>query len=58
MRVGEQFRAIELVVQVAPVIAGKQNQMQMGERLAVLPAEDADRDGLVVDHRKGLIRAA
>ena len=58
MRVGEQFRAIELAVQIAPVIAGKQNQMQMSERLAVLPAKDTNGDGLVVDYRKNLRRAA
>jgi hypothetical protein len=58
MRVGKQFRAIELAVQIALVIAGKQHQMQMSERLAVLPAKDTYSDGLVVDHRKGLIRAA
>jgi hypothetical protein len=39
------------------VIAAKQNQMHMGERLAVLPAEDADGDGLIVDHREALCRA-
>jgi hypothetical protein len=58
LRVGKQFRAIELVVQIALVIAGKQNQMQMSERLAVLPAKDTDGDGFVVDHRKALNRAA
>ena len=57
LRVGKQFRAIELVVQIAPVIAGNQNQMQMGERLAVLPAKDTYGDGLVVDHRKFLRHA-
>jgi hypothetical protein len=45
-------------VQIAPVIAGKQNQMQMSERLAVLPAKDTNGDGLVVDYRKNLRRAA
>jgi hypothetical protein len=58
MRVGECFLAVELVVQVILVIAGDQKQMVMGERLAVLPAEDANGDWLVVDDREGLIRAA
>lgn len=58
VRVGKQFRAIELAVQIVPVIAGKQNQMRMSERLAVLPAKNTNRDGLVVDYRKNLRSAA
>jgi hypothetical protein len=55
MRVGKRLLAEELVVKADLVIASDKDQMQMGKRLAVIAAEDADGDGLVVDDWEGLI---
>ena len=56
--VGEHLLAVELVVQIALVIAAKERQMKTGEGQAVLAAEDADSDGLIMDHRESFIGAA
>jgi hypothetical protein len=58
VRIGEHFLAVDLAVKIALVIAADQRQMAMGQRLSILPAKNADGDGLVVNHRKGFIRAA
>jgi hypothetical protein len=44
-------------MEVALVIARKQAQMGMGDRVTICAVQNADGDGVVVDDRKVLIRA-
>jgi hypothetical protein len=57
MRIGEPLLPVELAPKVVLVIAPQKDEMEMGERLTVLTAEDAYRDGLSVDDGEGLIGA-
>jgi hypothetical protein len=56
LRVGQRLLAEELAVEVALVIAADQDEMKMGERLAILSVENANRDGLAVHDREDLVR--
>ena len=44
-------------MEVALVVAGDQDQVKMGQRMAALAVEDTDEDGLVVEVGEGLIGA-
>jgi hypothetical protein len=57
MRISEHFLAELLYAQISLVIAANQNKMQMGKRLAVVAAENANGDGLVTDDGKYLVSA-
>ena len=56
--VGGNVVVPHLKVEIALVIAGKQAQMGMSDGMTVDAAENANSDGIVVDGRKDLVRAA
>jgi len=56
--VGEQVLTPHFKMQVALVIAGNQAEACMGKRMAIFAVENADGDGLAVDHGEDLIGAA
>jgi hypothetical protein len=58
MVVGGDVVVPHLQMKVSLVVAGKQAQVSMRDRMTIHSIENADGDGFVVDDREVLIRAA
>jgi hypothetical protein len=58
MIVAEGFLAPHLKLKVALGITRNQDEAGMGDGMAVPAVENADGDGVVVNHREGFIRCA